>query len=120
MWRREWWNIADADPTAALPGAAVNCSRLRSPTCWATGVNGLFILRTRRGSTLARDLHDPRSHHPRTPDGPCLRLSRLLGAGVAQDGLQGSLPAAGTPHARRLGTLRIDRVDVRSARACGL
>ena len=34
--------------------------------------------------------------------GPALRLSRLLGAGLAQDGLQGPLPAAGAAERRRL------------------
>ena len=45
---------------------------------------------------LARHLHDPRSHLTRAADGPALRLSRLLGARLAQDGLQEPLPAAGT------------------------
>ena len=40
------------------------------------------------------------------PHGPALRLSRLLGARLAQDGLQGPLPAAGAAHAGRLGARR--------------
>src|SRR5690606_32212962 len=32
-------------------------------------------------------------------DGPALRLSRLLGSGLEEDGLQGPLPAAGVPDA---------------------
>ena len=38
--------------------------------------------------------------------GPALRLSRLLGARLAQDGLQGALPAAGAADAGRLGAVR--------------
>ena len=38
--------------------------------------------------------------------GPALRLSRLLGRGLAQDGLQAPLQAAGTPHRAGLG--RVD------------
>src|SRR5262249_48368156 len=49
------------------------------------------------------DADDPRPHRARAPDGTRLRLSRLLGARLAQDGLQGPLPAAGAPDAGRLG-----------------
>ena len=61
-------------------------------------------------SALARHVHDPRPHHTRPPYGPDLRVSRLLGAGLAQDGLQGPLPATGAAHPRRLaprGSLKI-------------
>ena len=51
---------------------------------------------------LARHLHDPRSHRAREAHGAALRLSRLLGAGLAQDGLQGPLPAATAADQRRL------------------
>ena len=44
-------------------------------------------------------LHDPRPYRARASDGPDLRLSRLLGAGLAQDGLQRPLPAAGAADA---------------------
>src|SRR6185436_10446252 len=43
---------------------------------------------------------------PRAADGPALCLSRLLGAGLAQDGLQGALPAATAADQRRLETGR--------------
>jgi arginine-tRNA-protein transferase len=46
------------------------------------------VLRLRPRRALARHLHDSRPHHARAPDGACLRLSRLLGPGVAEDGLQ--------------------------------
>ena len=51
---------------------------------------------------LARHLHDPRPHRARQAHGPALRLSRLLGQRLAQDGLQGALPAAGAADAGRL------------------
>ena len=51
-------------------------------------------------------LHDPRSHRARQSHGARLRLSRLLGAGLAQDGLQGPLPAAGAAAA-----VGLDRVE---------
>src|SRR5262249_41909623 len=44
----------------------------------------------------------PRSHFPRPPPRPALRLSRLLGEGLEEDGLQGPLPAAGAAERRRL------------------
>ena len=56
----------------------------------------------RSGTALARHLHDPRPHRASAPDGPSVCLSRLLGAGLAQNGLQGPFPAAATAHARRL------------------
>ena len=52
--------------------------------------------------SLARHLHDPRPHRPGAPHGARLCVSRLLGAWLAQDGLQGSLPAAGTACAGRM------------------
>ena len=55
------------------------------------------------GSALARHADDPRSHRTRAAHGPALRLSRLLGRWLAQDGLQGPLPAAGAADARQLG-----------------
>ena len=69
-------------------------------------LDGLFVLRSRPPQPLARHLHDPRPHRARAPHGPRLCLSRLLGAGLAQDGLQGPLPAAGTPAERRLDPVR--------------
>ena len=51
---------------------------------------------------LARHLHDPRPYRSRQAHGPALRLSRLLGQRLAQDGLQGALPAAGAADAGRL------------------
>ena len=65
-------------------------------------IDGLFVFRSGRGRPLARHLHDPRSHRARKADGSALRLSRLLGARLAQDGLQRPLPAAGAPDAVRL------------------
>ena len=53
--------------------------------------------------TLARRVHDPRRHFPRPRARPAARLSRLLGRRLAQDGLQGRLPAAGAARAERLG-----------------
>ena len=55
---------------------------------------------------LARHLHDPRPYRAREAHGPALRLSRLLGLRLAQDGLQGALPAAGAADAGRLDTGR--------------
>ena len=58
-------------------------------------VDGLFVLRSDEaarslGTFMILDHIDARAAH-----GAALRLSRLLGAGLAQDGLQGPLPAAG-------------------------
>ena len=58
---------------------------------------------------LARHLHDPRPYRARPTHGPALRLSRLLGARLAQDGLQGPLPAAGAADAGRLDAGHADR-----------
>ena len=64
-------------------------------------VYSFFELRPRRA--LARHLHDSRPHHARAPDGARLRLSRLLGPGIAQDGLQGAFSAATAARPRRMG-----------------
>src|SRR5690606_4247230 len=69
-------------------------------------VHGLFLLQHTSCQALARHLHDPRSHQPHAGARPAACLSRLLGEGIEQDGLQDALPAAGTPDAARLGTLR--------------
>ena len=50
-----------------------------------------------------RHLHDPRPCRLRPGARPAVRLSRLLDRGLAQDGLQGPLPAAGATHLRRAG-----------------
>ena len=44
-----------------------------------------------------RHLHDPRSHRVRAEPRLSVRLSRLLDRGLAQDALQGPLPAARAP-----------------------
>ena len=51
---------------------------------------------------LARRLRDPRPHRQGPRARPAARLSRLLGRGVEEDGLQGGLPAAGAPRPARL------------------
>ena len=56
---------------------------------------------------VAGHAHGPRSHRPGAADGAFLRLSRLLGARLAQDGLQGPLPAAGAARAGRLDARRL-------------
>ncbi len=56
-----------------------------------------------RGSALARHVPDPRPHRARAADGPALRLSRLLDRWLAQDGLQGALPAAAAARAAAAG-----------------
>src|SRR5262249_32331022 len=66
-------------------------------------VDGLFLLRRKRGVAFARHIDDPRSYYSRPADGACLRLPWVLGARLAQDGLQGPLPPAGATQARRLG-----------------
>ena len=54
----------------------------------------------------ARDLHHPRPHRPRRARRAALRLSRLLGRGIAADGVQDRLPAARAPRPRRLAAYR--------------
>src|SRR4029079_10075862 len=65
-------------------------------------LDGLLVLRSRGRRPLARHLYDPRPYRTRPAHGPALRLSRLLGQRLAQDGLQGALPAAGAADAGRL------------------
>src|SRR5206468_12973612 len=65
-------------------------------------VDGVLVLRAVAAEPLARYLHDPRSHYPRTKTGPALRLSRLLDRGLQEDRLQGPLPAAAAAGAVRL------------------
>ena len=56
--------------------------------------------------TLARHLHDPRPHRAGPEARQALRLSRLLGRWLAEDGLQGPLPAAGAADAE--GWVRVE------------
>ena len=66
-------------------------------------VDGLFVLRIRTRPARSLGTFMILDHIARAQQhGPALRLSRLLGAGLAQDGLQGPLPAAGAADARRL------------------
>ncbi len=51
---------------------------------------------------LARLLHHSRSHRKGAPPRPAACLSRLLGRGLEEDGLQGALPAAGAARPERL------------------
>ena len=67
---------------------------------------GLFVLCARGVAPLARRLHDPRPHRQGAPPRPAARLSRLLGRGLAQNGLQGRLSAAGAARAERMGAGR--------------
>ena len=69
-------------------------------------VAGLFVLRSRRRPPVARQLHHSRPYREGAPPRPAPCLSRLLGRGVEEDGLQGRLPAAGAPRPARLGAGR--------------
>ena len=53
-----------------------------------------------------RHLHHPRPYRPRRPRRPALRLSRLLGRGIAAHGLQVALPPARAARPRRLAAVR--------------
>ena len=55
-------------------------------------VGGLYLLRSGAGAAVARDLRDPVADRARAVAGAAVRLSRLLGAGEPQDGLQVALP----------------------------
>ena len=52
-------------------------------------VDGLFVLRPRTAQTRPRQSHHPRPHSTGAARRPQLCVSRLLGAGLAEDGLQG-------------------------------
>ena len=62
-------------------------------------LHGLLVFRFRRGLAFARHLHDSRPYLACERDAACLCLSRLLGRGLAQNGLQGPFPAAGAAYA---------------------
>ena len=65
-------------------------------------VGGLQLFRAGAGAALARHLHHPVADRAGARAGAALRLSRLLGAGEPQDGLQGALPAERDAGRRRL------------------
>ena len=69
-------------------------------------VAGLFLLRSRHRAPVAWELRHSRPYREGAPARPAPRLSRLLGRGVEEDGLQSGLPAAGAPRPARLGAGR--------------
>ena len=57
---------------------------------------------SRRRAPLARQLRHSRPYREGAPPWPAACLSRLLGRGLEEDGLQGLLPAPGAPRPARL------------------
>ena len=88
-------------------------------------VAGLFLLRPEPPAPFARRLCHPGPHREGPRPGPAACLSRLLGRGFEEDGLQGRLPAAGAPRPARLGPGRavealpsaLDEIHRQSAKA---
>ena len=85
----EYRRTADGEP-----GALMACALTRRAARRA--VDGLQLLSSRRGRAQPRHLHDPRSCPRRTGARLAVCLSRLLGPGQREDGLQGALQAAGS------------------------
>ena len=63
--------------------------------------DGLLRCRPERAQG-ARNLHHPRSYHPRRTRWPAVCLSRLLGRGLEPNGVQDGVPAARKARPRRL------------------
>ena len=80
-------------------------------------VDGLFLLRPRPRRRQPRQLRHPRPRGARRRVRPAARLSRLLGAGQRQDGLQGPLPAAANLRRGPLETLNSPTREPSSAAA---
>ena len=99
-----WSNTGGADPDSAITGrGAGELLAVALTDVLSDGLSMVYsFFDPDEADALARHLHDPRPHRARAPHGPAYVYLGYWVRGLAQDGLQGPLPAAGAAHAGRL------------------